>query len=177
MITRSSKVWVDNVEDYLFCPRKLYLTEVIGAKHPEPIRVQEGKKKHKVREKWISREGKCGVVIKNEELGLIGKVDGIVEHDDYFEVIEIKDTDREYYYGSEKLQGVLYAELVEREKDKPVKLIFRSRGSDKKMSITNEITSEALKAVEKTRKLLEGKMIPRVNHSEKCIRCPLNNVC
>ncbi len=177
MITRSSKVFVDNVEDFVFCPQKLYLTEVIRANHPEPVRVGRGKEKHKIREDWISRKGEKSVLIDDEELELVGKIDGLIEYSSHIVVIEIKDTDRDYYYQSEKIQGVLYAELVRRERKKPVKLVFRSRGKDKEIPITDELKEKAMESLKKTKKVVKGDIIPEEENSEKCIRCPLKNIC
>lgn len=178
MTTQSSKIWVDDVEDYLFCPRKLYLAKTLEANHPEPTRVRKGKKKHKIRSDWISRKGGMeSILIKNKKLGITGKVDGIIKQEDAIEVYEIKDTARKQLYESEILQGTLYSELVKREWNKPTRLIFRLRGKDKEVEVTKEIRKKALESIEKARKIIEGKIVPMGTESEKCSRCPLRNAC
>lgn len=162
MTIESFSINVGDVEDYVFCPRKLYLEARVKANHPEPRRVKRGKKKHETREKWLEqKDEKRTVTIESEELGLVGEIDGIIEYERAVEVYEIKNTDRERYYENEIIQGVLYAELVKREKEKPVKLIFRSDGRDKEVEITKKIRNKALKSIEKAKRVISGKKCPK----------------
>lgn len=169
---------VNQIEDYLFCPRKLYLTDVLNANHPEPPRVERGKKAHEIREGWIDREGERSVTIRDDELGVVGIVDGIVDRETYVEVIEIKDTERQDYYENEIVQGVIYALLVERNyTEKPVRLILRSRGTDTEIGLTQSLRTEAKDACSKARSVMTGNFVPAAVEQVKCLRCPLRNAC
>lgn len=179
MSSRSTELLqVNQVEDYLFCPRKLYLTDVVNANHPEPARVQRGHNAHEMREEWIDREGERSVTIRDKSLGVVGTIDGIIDRGDYTEVVEIKDTPREDYYENELIQGVIYALLVERNyTENPVRLVFRSRSRETEVELTARLREQAIEACERARVILEGTYVPEAVEEVKCLRCPLRNAC
>jgi len=118
------------------------------------------------------------VTIRDEDLGVVGTVDGIIDHGDHVEVVEIKDTPREEYYENEIIQGVIYALLVEHSyTEKPVCLVFRSRGRATEVEITSRLRVQAIEACERARDITEGTYVPKAVEEVKCLRCPLRNAC
>lgn len=174
----SDTILVNDVEDFVFCPRKLYLTRVLGAAHPEPERVLRGKRVHVSRGRWLSRTGSKALFLSSERLGVCGRVDGLREMEDRVQVYDVKDLASGRILPSQAVQCALYGMLAEERFGKPVEVYVRIRGRDTQMDLDEAMRRKVLDAVQGAREILSGAFVPSLPTSRgKCFRCPLRNAC
>lgn len=182
MTTQSTEsydtILVNDVEDFIFCPRKLYLTRVLGAAHPEPARVARGKKVHVARGRWLARTGVKEFFLVSERLGVSGVVDGLKETEDRVEIYDVKDLTGRSLLDSQMVQCALYGMLAEERFNKPVQVYVRVRGRDIRVHLDDEVRKKVVDAVKGAREILSGGLVPCLPATRgKCYRCPLRNAC
>ncbi len=181
-----------DVKEYLYCPRSVYYTRVLGIKKPQTERMRYGKevqediKRLEKRRKTILMKfklGNCKIfnkIFKVSEYGLIASVDYIVNSNGTPIPIELKVYNTDNLYTSHEYQVMFQAVTMELALGRIIPecyvyyvesgKIFRIRmNCDKRISV--------LELVLKIRETIKTGHLPEVRRSRKCTCCEFRNIC
>lgn len=181
--------------EFLFCPRFIYYQDVLGVPQREEKRfkVQEGRDVHELRKKvnpgYLRK--KLGVVEKYPdvemncmELNLKGICDEVLLlDDDTMAPFDYKyAVNKGRIYRNQKIQAALYAILIEKTYDKPVKTGYlcytRSKYQIVEIPITDQRKEDSLKELKNCLDVIQSGAYPSATDSTtRCPDCCYRNLC
>ena len=174
------KLWVRDIEEYLFCPMVFYFSVVLGLKTPKGYWADLGKDVQRDVESIIAERFEIYAKefgVESERLGVKGKVDFVVRDGKSLAPLEVK-----YSYSLKpwwRYSAVLYGILLEDSIGKPVKRCYVYLTESDKFHMVN-ITDESRTFVEKVVRdcyeILNGKD-PKPSKSKSCRNCDFNRTC
>jgi len=185
-----SSVPVNLIRQWCYCPRKVYYFELTDFKVEYPTWVKQGERFHNIEEKlWRRRNlsrfnlqnGKVhhNLVMQNDELGLHGIADMVIETDKSVYAVEFKLSATNKKRG-DQLQLAGYAMLLEKHFSKPSPVGFLvGKG---KILHTIDIDAEKREAVrsitDKIRRMLRRGLKPESSAMvAQCCACEYVNFC
>ncbi len=183
------------VIEYLYCPRFTYYLNVLRIDQYEKNRykVQKGRRVHEERlnhNKNYLRK-KIPVIKKETNVYLadpVLRVRGIVDEVLYLEDESLSPVDykfspyKDFVFKTHKVQMCLYALLIEKNYQKPVKkgYIAYIRGGSKtcEVDITDKMKSDARAIVDSILEIIVGERLPgKTKNKVRCIDCTYKNIC
>jgi CRISPR-associated exonuclease Cas4 len=174
------RLWVRDVEEYLFCPMVFYFSVVLGNERIKGYWADLGKEIQRDVESKIAQKFDVFAKefeVESERLGVRGKIDFVVRDGKSLAPLEVK-----YSYNLKpwwKYSAVLYGILLEDCIKKPVKrcYVFLTE-SDRfcVVDITDESRTFVEKAVKDCYEILNGKD-PKPSKSKSCRNCDFNRMC
>ncbi len=174
------KLWVRDVELFLFCPMVFYFSVVLGMETPKGYWADLGKDIQQDVESIISERFEIHAKefeIESERLGVKGKVDFVIKDGRSFAPLEVK-----YSYSLKpwwKYSAVLYGILLEDTLGKPVKrcnLYLTESNEFKIIELTDENRKFVESAVRRCFEVLNGKT-PKPSKSKSCKNCDFRFQC
>jgi len=174
------KLWVRDVEEYLFCPMVFYFSVVLGHGRVEGYWADLGKEVEKDIEPIIAEKFEIFAKefeVESARLGVKGKIDFVVRDGKYLAPLEVK-----YSYSLKpwwKYSAVLYGILLEESVKVPVKksYIFLTESNViKPINITDEYRMFIEKVIKECYEILNGKE-PKPSKSKSCRNCDFNHMC
>ena len=186
----SFSVPVNLIRQWCYCPRKVYYFELTDFKVEYPIWVRQGENFHQLEEKlWERRnlsrfglqQGKkhYNLFIKNDDFGLHGIADMVIETQDAVYPIEFKLSARSKK-RSDILQLVAYGMLAKNYFKKPVSIGFLV-GKGRvlhKISIDEEKCQQVIATAQEIRTMLQNGRKPESSASlVQCSACEYVNFC
>jgi CRISPR-associated exonuclease Cas4 len=170
---------VNDVVQYLYCPRKVYFRNVLGLKLKKQ-KMEFAKELHEnLKLEFEECEVLYDVFLESQRYGVKGVVDAIVKCDDYYP-IEAKFTRFNEVYYSWKMQIVAYAALIEENFNTVVRkgyIFLIDRKELIELSVSPEDKRALMSIADRVRKLIESEIIPDVEKSKKCNYCEMEKVC
>ena len=180
MVRSGIRLWVRDVEEFLFCPMVFYFSVVLGHEKAKGYWADLGKEIQQDVESVITQKFDVFAKefeVESERLGVKGKIDFVIRDGKHLAPLEIK-----YSFSLKpwwKYSAVLYGILLEDSIGKPVKrsYVFLTE-SDKivKIDITDENRIFVENAVKRCYEILNGKM-PKPSKSKSCRNCDFNHMC
>ena len=180
MVKSGIRLWVRDVEEYLFCPMVFYLSVVLRHGKVKGYWADLGKEIQHDVETVITRKFEIFAKefeVESERLGVKGKVDYVVRDRRNLAPLEVK-----YSHSLKpwwKYSAILYGILLEDTIGKPVKrcYLFLTESNDiKTINITDESRIFVEKAVKACYEILNGKT-PKPSKSKSCRNCDFNHMC
>jgi CRISPR-associated exonuclease Cas4 len=191
MNTEVETVLVTDLKQWCYCPRIVYYRQTMGGPPRPTYKMQEGRAAQEMFEKLELRrslkrygleEGRrrLGVWLHDDELGLAGKVDMLVEGREAAAVVDFKLTS-DKLRNNHRLQLGGYALLVERALGLPVRIGFFYRIPDGALfavAIDAALRKRVRAAVDSIRKLLRMQCCPEPTpYRKRCLECEYANFC
>lgn len=186
----SSRLPVNLIRQWCYCPRKVYYFELTDFKVEYPTWVRQGEDFHQLEEKlWNRRNlsrfdlesGKLhhNLTVKDDELGLHGIVDMAIETGEAVYAVEFKISASSKKRG-DRLQLVAYSMLLEKHFSKPSPVGFLV-GKGKVLhtiDIDKNQRQQVLDVVSKMRQMLSKGLKPRSSATVvQCCACEYLNFC
>jgi CRISPR-associated exonuclease Cas4 len=191
MMTENELVLATDLKQWWYCPRIVYYRQTMGAPAQPTYKMEEGKAAQEMIEslelrRSLKRYGldgarrRLGLWLRDEELGLAGKVDMVIEAETEAAVVDFKltaDEPRENH----RLQLGAYALLVERALGLPVKTGFFYRIPDSRLfavAVNEELRQRILEALAAVRDLMRTQWCPEPTpYRKRCAECEYANFC
>lgn len=184
---KAGKLSVNDVVQYLYCPRKVYFIKVAGFRILKP-KMEEGKR---VQEEVIRKLEKIaeklgGKLLKNVRLdsdlyGLTGNLDAVITTGKEAFPVDIKFSRFSSLSYAWKMQLTAYSILVEEKFGVRVEKAFVFLISEKEMlkevRILPEDKKALLRLLEEIWKVLEKESYPKTTKSKKCGYCEMEKFC
>ena len=174
------KLWVRDVELFLFCPMVFYFSVVLGMETPKGYWADLGKDVQKDFEGEIYERFEVYAKefeMESERLGVKGKVDFVIVDDNGLAPLEVK------YSRSLKpwwrYSAILYGILLEDTLGKPVKRCYLFLTESNRVvgvNITDDNRKFVEKAVESCYEILNGRE-PKPSKSKSCRNCDFRHEC
>lgn len=180
------------VKQYVFCPRIVYFSEVLGLRERETDLMREGEEMQQVedsrdqRRKWLPGRGietksaRHGKLYVSRELGLVGVVDVIAEKGEVA-VIERKAARRpRRVHRNHVYQLAAYALLVEEATGRPVRrgYVHYLKSNDVvEVTITEEAKRHVLWIVQQIRRIIWEERLPPYVEKPACKSCGYRWIC
>ena len=182
---------VTDVVEYVFCKRFTYYTLVMGLRQFEEKRgtVLAGRAFHERHERenrsYVSSriEGKkmIGLMLYSEKLGLVGKVDEVIDTGDELVLIERKYSDYAEVRDTLKVQLGLLAVLLEENLGKRVtqaKVIFtKEKWKESKVMMDPSLRSFALRMLGEAHEVVDRGTMPEEEPDGRCLNCCFRKIC
>lgn len=171
---------VRDLEEYFFCPRMFYLKHVLGYSCKPGQWSQLGKDIQQELSKHIhvlfNVVGE-EVYLESPRLFLRGRVDYIVDIGYGLAPLEIKYTRRIRPWWRYTL--VLYSLLTEEVYNKPVKeaYIMTISRNIYRIYISDHDRNYVINSLDRARRIIEGRDVPRMYRSRSCINCDYKVYC
>lgn len=191
MTTETEPVLVTDLKQWWYCPRIVYYRRTMGSPARPTYKMEEGKAAQEMIESLELRRSlkpygldkatrRLGVWLQDDELGLAGKVDMVVEGEEAATVVDFKlssDEPRENH----NLQLGGYALLVERALRLPVKVGFLYRIPDNRLfavPVDEALRERVLRALGAIRDLSRTQWCPKPTpYRQRCAECEYANFC
>ncbi len=169
---------VREVEEYFFCPMLFYYKNFLGMERPKGLWSDLGREIQEEISKFVRSKFKVvdsQVLLKSERLGVVGKVDFLVEVDGKVLPLEIKYSRRmrPWWRYTLVLYGMLLEDLIKR----PVKsgfLLLKKRIL--RIDFRDEDRRYVTQAIEKCRRIMNGDVL-RSFTSRSCENCDFRSMC
>jgi len=181
------------VRDYIFCPTILYQKHVRRIMEPETEMMKEGKEEYEKdkagaeRRKSILGEVRIeaekvlfGVPLKSEKYMIMGVADAIYWKNGKMHILEIKYGDVKKPYPDHILQTATYAIMAEETlKQTAYKIVLYYKQSKLwyERTLTKQLKNYAIKIIQKTHEIIDGKIIPQTKWTNKCKTCWYSRIC
>jgi len=182
-----------HVRDYLFCPTILYNKYVKRIIEPETVMMEKGREEYERDKKGLKRrESILGdkrikaekiifeAPLKSRKYGVMGVADIIYWKDNKLHIVEIKYSKAKKPFPDHIYQTATYAIMAEETlKQKVYKIILYYKYSKLwyERRFTGQLKNYTIKIIEKTRKILNGEIIPKTKWKRKCKSCWYNKIC
>ena len=188
---RLEPVLVTDLKQWVYCPRIVYYRRTLGGAGRPTFKMEEGKAAQEMVEplelrrtlKPYGLEGarrRLGVWLRDEELGLAGKIDMVVEGERAAAVVDFKLTSEEPR-ENHRLQLGGYALLAERALGLPVEVSFFYRIPDGRLfvlAVDEALRERVLAAVEGIRAMTREQWCPEATAvRQRCVECEYANFC
>ncbi len=182
---------VNDLKQFLYCPRIVYYHWVMPVRPPATFLMQRGHSQEEQFERLeprrvLSRYGfdeatrHFGVEIADESLGLIGKVDLILEGPERVAVVEFKAT-ASRLADNWKLQLCAYGLLAERHFQRPCPVGFvllNDREECIDVELNEALRDQALSVLKQARVLVMKQEFPDPTPVRaRCVQCEYRNFC
>ena len=182
---------VTDLKQWAYCPRVVYYHRVMPASARPTYKMREGlaaqdlieglETRRKLREYGLDgARRRFGLWLENEELGLVGKIDLLLEADDESAVVDFKLTSGEPG-RNHRLQLAGYSLLAEAVLGLPARRAFLYRIPDNRIfeePVTEELRQAVKTAVTDIRGMGDTQFCPDLTEVRgRCVECEFANYC
>lgn len=180
MVRSGIKLWVREIEEYLFCPMVFYYSVALSIDTPKGYWADLGRELQEDVESLIEERFEVFAKefeVESERLGVKGKVDYVIRDGRSLAPLEVKYSSkvRPWWRYSAALYGILLEDTIK----KPVKkcYLFLTESNDfVSFHITDEDRRFVERAVKDCYEILSGK-IPKPMESHSCKNCDYREFC
>lgn len=182
---------VNDLKQFLYCPRIVYYHWVMPVRPPATFLMQRGHNQEQRFEsleprRVLSRYGfqeatrHFGLEISNELFGLIGKVDLILEESARIAVVEFKAT-ASRLADNWKLQLCAYGLLAEQHFQRPCPVgfvVLNDKEESVEVELKDALRGETLSTLQQARALVMSQEFPDPTPvRDRCVQCEYRNFC
>lgn len=182
---------ITDLKQWAYCPRIVYYRRVMPAPANPTYKMKEGlaaqemieslEMRRKLREYGLeSARRRFGVWLQNQELGLSGKIDLLLEATDEISVVDFKLTSGEPG-NNHRMQLAGYSMLAEAAFGRPARVAFLYRIPDSRIfaePVTGELRESVRRAVANIRTMSDTQLCPEPTEVRgRCVECEFANYC
>ncbi|MGC1119610.1 MAG: CRISPR-associated protein Cas4 [Candidatus Methanofastidiosia archaeon] len=183
---------VSDVVQFMYCPRKVYFYKVLGLPMVDRKKMTYGKDEHEREHRRVKerkhvygiekdqiKKVQHGVFIVDEDIGLYGQIDTVVELQDGSVIpVDVKYSDYSGVFKNWKKQLLAYALLLERKSGVKVRkglLYFPKQRKKVFVELSAEDKEFFLKDIERIRGMIKSGKMPRGR--DRCGYCEMKKYC
>jgi len=175
---------VSDIVQYLYCPRKLYFTKIVGIRITRP-KMNVGKEIHEnvvkaFRRRKIEGELLENVYLESQKYGIKGCIDVIIKRGEEYIPVDVKFSRFRNIFYQWKMQLVAYAVLVEENFGCKVRRAYVYLTENKEwieVEILPEDKEALVKIIERVEEIIREEKYPKVGKSKKCNYCEVSKLC
>lgn len=187
---KSIKIAVNQIRQYIFCPRVVYFETVLGISVQKPYWVNYGTEYHKNMITLLKRNNlvrlgfkdgeytlKTNVSLNTEDYNFYGIADGVLLKEDEVIPVELKMSTANIN-KSHEMQLIAYGMLAEKIYNKKFIYGIVVYGNRKKINTINAKKTELLSIVSEITHMINLGKIPNSSATlDKCMQCEYLNFC